>query len=90
MKQFIKNNNTWEQIDPESTGRVTFNAVYVSHCKSFSLAKEITNITGNVSTGSASFKPPYCLRTVKNRRTKETQDFRNLVAKQLKQNRVNK
>jgi hypothetical protein len=57
-----------------------YDRVYNVQCKTFSIARELTGIVTDVTTGDGYYKPPFCLRLGKAYRTKQCQEFRNLVA----------
>jgi hypothetical protein len=65
------------------------NSVYKTHCKTWSIACNMTNSNGQTSTISDAFgsQAPFCLRTVKKFRNPETTNFRNLVAAEVLKSR---
>ena len=60
-------------------------AVYKVHCKTFKIAQELAGQFNNVSSINDRLKPPYCLRVVKKYRTTTMQQFRDAVAKTIKE-----
>jgi hypothetical protein len=59
-------------------------AVYKTQCKTFLIAQELAGQFNNVSSINDSLKPPYCLRVVKKYRTAAMQQFRDIVAQNIK------
>ena len=60
------------------------NALYKTQCKTFKIAQDLAGQFNNASSINDSLKPPYCLRVVKEYRTIEMQQFRDIVAQQIK------
>ena len=62
------------------------NSVYNSQCKTWIIAHNLAGQFSTVSSINDSFKPPYCLRLVKEYRTLNVQNFRDQVARYIKEN----
>jgi hypothetical protein len=62
------------------------NSVYKTQCKTFKIAQYLAGVTGNVSSINDSLKPPYCLRVVKEYRNIDVQNFRDQLARYIKEN----
>ena len=62
------------------------NSVYKAQCKTWLIAQKLAGVTGNVSSINDSLKPPYCLRVVKEHRNIAAQNFRDQVARYIKEN----
>lgn len=60
------------------------NSVYIAQCKTFKIAQELAGQFNNVSSINASLKSPYCLRVLKEYRTAAMQQFRDIVAQNIK------
>jgi len=63
-------------------------SVYKAQCATFSVACSITGDTRTITKGSDYLKPPFCLRIVRQYRTPEMQQFRDLVARTIKEQRA--
>jgi len=62
------------------------NSVYNTQCKTSKIAQYLAGVHGNLSSINDILKPPYCLRIVKEYRTLEAQNFRDQVARYIKEN----
>ena len=62
------------------------NSLYKTQCKTFKIAQYLAGVHGNVSSINDGLKPPYCLRLVKEYRTLDVQNFRDQVARYIKEN----
>lgn len=61
--------------------------VYRTQCKTFAVARDISGIRADVSIGDAHLYPPFSLRVVKQHRTQAMQDFRDIVAGEVRRAR---
>ena len=59
-------------------------SVYKTQCKTYAIACDVTKNYFNATSIESSFKPPFCLRIVKQYRTKEMQAFRDKIACDVK------
>jgi hypothetical protein len=62
------------------------NSVYKTQCKTWLIAQKLACQFSNVSPIDAILKPPYCLRVVKEYRNIDVQNFRDQVARYIKEN----
>ncbi len=61
-------------------------SVYKTQCKTWLIAQKLACQFSNVSLINDGLKPPYCLRVVKEYRTLDIQNFRDQVARYIKEN----